>query len=123
MFGEGFLDLGIARFDGELHCDVSARARELWKGLDLEHVLADAEDLLLVEFGEVDGRLETELACAGRENLSEGADGLAFELNVASEEEAFARTSGELDTAISESRLDGGFEIVEIERAVFAAGP
>jgi len=55
--------------------------------------------------------------------LSEGADGLPFELNVSGKEEALARAGGELDTAISERGLDGGFEIVEVEGAVFTTGP
>jgi len=55
VLGEGFLDFGVAGLDGELHGDVTAGAGKLRERLDLEHVLTDAEDLLLVEFCEVDG--------------------------------------------------------------------
>ena len=88
MFTEGFFDFSITSFYGELHCDVTARARKLREVLDLEHILFDSKDLFLIEFGEVDGSFEADLPSPGGHDLSKATNRFAAKLNIATEEKA-----------------------------------
>ena len=123
VFTEGFFDFSITCCDGELHCDVAARPRKLREGLDLEHILFDSKDLFLIEFGEVDGSFEADLPSPGGHDLSKGTNWFAAELNIATEEKAFASTGRKLNRTISKRGLDGGLEVIKVKLSVLITSP